>query len=151
MVLLHLRTGFDLLKYFESEKQHLAIGNYLITAEDISHRITRNLNKYMGTKLLRIALREMIINTIEHENLGISFEEKIQAMIDDNYFEFIAERQQNPKLCNKRVKIEYSIDHEKAIYKIAEEGDGFNHKKYLDNDSNDANKEMLAHGRGVSM
>ena len=143
-----------LLKYIESEKQHLIIENYFITAEDISHRITRNLAKYMDHKkvhILRIALREIIINAIEHGNFNISFEEKSQLIDNDNYFVCLAERQQDMKYRNKRVQIEYSIDPREVIYQITDEGDGFDHKRILQEETVNVTKKMLGHGRGISM
>jgi len=143
-----------LIKYVESEKQHLTIENYFITAEDISHRITRSLAKYMDHKkvyILRIALREIIINAIEHGNLNISFDEKSQLIDNDNYFVFVAERQQDSKYRDRRVQIEYSIDPRKVLYQITDEGDGFDHKKILTGESVNVNKKMLGHGRGIAM
>ncbi len=146
--------GDLLLKYLESEEQRLKIDNYFITAEDVSQRITRNLSKYMDNKkthLLRICLREIIINAIEHGNFNISFEAKSRLLDDDDYFEFLAERQQDPNYRNKRVLIEYSIDSQKAVYMVTDEGDGFDHEKIMKAMSRNANEELLAHGRGISM
>ncbi len=143
-----------LLKYVESEKQHLIIENYFITAEDISHRITRNLAKHMDHKkvyILRIALREIIINAIEHGNFHISFEEKGQLIDNDNYFSFMAERQQDPKYKNRRVQIIYSMDSQKVTYQIIDQGDGFDHKKILLGESANVKGKLLGHGRGISM
>lgn len=143
-----------LLKCLVSERQKLKIGNYLTTAEEISHRITRNLNKYIDSKeanLLRIALREMIINAIEHGNLGITFEEKSKSMIEDNYFAFVAERQKNPEYSGRQVEIEYSINSKRAVYKITDEGEGFDYIKILNDNPENSNLSMLAHGRGISM
>ena len=150
-------TGVEddlLMKYVESEKQHLIFENYFITAEDISHRITRNLAKYMDHKkmhILRIALREIIINAIEHGNLNISFDEKSQLIDNDNYFVFLAERQQDPKYRNRRVEIEYSIDPQKVTYQITDEGDGFDHKKMFKEELVNVNEKLLGHGRGIPM
>jgi PAS domain-containing protein len=143
-----------LLRYVESEKQNLTIENYFITAEDISHRITRNLAKYMDHRkvyIVRIALREMIINAIEHGNLNISFEEKTLAIEGDDYFIFLAERQQDPRYRSRRVHIEYSIDPQKVLYQITDEGDGFDHETILASVAASVNKEMLGHGRGITM
>lgn len=144
----------SLIKYFECEKQRFSIGNYLTTAEEISYRITRNLVKFMdgrGINLLRIALREIIINAIEHGNLNISYEEKTEALMDDSYFDFILQRQNNPTYGRRRVEIFYSIDNEKVVFRVTDEGDGFDHEKILSENSAEANEAMLAHGRGISM
>lgn len=142
-----------LLKYFVSEKQKYSIGNYLITAEEITHRITRNLKKYLdqsSIKLIQIALREIIINAIEHGNLGITFKDKSDSMINDNYFQIIRERQLEADKLDKKVHIDYSINSERVIYVISDEGEGFNYEQFY-NDSSDVNENFFAHGRGITM
>lgn len=141
-------------EFFISEKCEYLIKNLLFTADDISHRITDNLQKYMDKgdmNLIRIGLREIIINSIEHGNLNISFEEKTEAILNDRYFEFINERQNHPDYRDKRVRIEYLISPSKAIYKITDQGKGFNHRKFLAGMTDDQGELMLAHGRGINM
>jgi len=143
-----------LLKYFVSENQRFSIENYLTTAEEIGHRVTRNLSRYMEPKtinLIRVALREMIINAIEHGNLNISFEEKSTAVMDGSYFDFINDRRKQPEYASRKVFIEYGVSPEKAFYRIIDEGKGFDFKKYLAGDLEETNREMLGHGRGIKM
>ncbi len=143
-----------LLKYFEYEKQRYSIGNFLITSEEISHRITRNLYRYFDHReitLIRIALREIIINAIEHGNLEISFEDKTAAMQEERYFDLVAERQRHPRFSSRRVHIEYAIDPEKIAYKITDEGPGFDYHAVLNTDPDAVNENMLSHGRGITM
>ena len=139
---------------FISEKCEYLIRNLLFEADDISHRITNNLQKYMDKtdiNMIRIGLREIIINSIEHGNLNISFEDKTEAILTDRYFEFVNERQNNPENRDKRVRIEYLISQSKAVYKITDQGKGFNHRKYLAVSSDETGDVALAHGRGIAM
>lgn len=58
-----------LLDCFHSENQKYIIGNYLITADEMSARLVRNLHRYMKMQevsYLRVCLREIVINAIEH-------------------------------------------------------------------------------------
>ena len=124
----------SLLRYLTSEKQEFYIGNYLITVEEITQRITRNLKKYFRdstVKLIQIALREIILNSIEHGNLGITFEEKSQSQTENRYFELLRERQQTTEHLKKRVRIAYSLDENELVYTIEDEGEGFNHKDLM--------------------
>lgn len=144
----------SLLDYFISEKQHYSIGNSLIAAEDITFRVTTNLKRFLHQKdilLLRVAIREMLINAIEHGNLDLSFSEKTEVTIKDNYFEFIMERQKDPRFSDKRVEIEYMIKPGMAIFKITDQGKGFDHRSFLGKDPNESNEQMLMHGRGITM
>ncbi|MCP4130676.1 MAG: response regulator [bacterium] len=144
----------SLLEFFGFVQQKYIIKNSLILANDVTQRVTRDLQKFADGKeiiLLRIALRELIINAIEHGNLEISFDEKTRTTADGTYFDFISDRQKNPKYMNKRVSIEYSIDPGEAVYVITDEGNGFDHQKELNEDNNLRNQKMLLHGRGIKM
>jgi PAS domain S-box-containing protein len=140
--------------YFVSERLKYRIANYLMMAEDISHRITRNLKRYMAKNeimLVRLALREIIINAIEHGNLGITYDEKTGAQEEDRYLELVAERQLDPARSDKRVEIEYSIQPERVQYRITDEGKGFDHVKYMAGNAKEANTDYHQHGRGIAM
>ena len=143
-----------LMRYFECERQRFRIGNYFSTAEDVSYRVTRNLTKFMEQReinVLRIALREMIINAIEHGNLCITFDEKTRALSEDSYFDMLARRQKDPVYGSRTVEIFYSIDAEKVVFRITDEGSGFNFSTLLEGESDSANEMMMSHGRGISM
>ncbi len=143
-----------LSKFVEYEKQIVNIGNNLFTAGEISRRITRNLVKYLDQKqahALRLGVHEIIINAIEHGNLGISYKEKSTLLDEDRYFEFIMERQKDPEYTNKKVRIEYSIDGKKAVYKIFDEGQGFDYDFILTKGALEENEEVPLHGRGIQL
>ncbi len=147
-------TDDSLSRFLTFEKQRYSIDNLLMMAEDISHRLTRQLrNRLESGELtaLRIALREVIINAIEHGNLGISFEEKTRNMLEDRYFEFVARRQKDPAYREKKVEIEYIIRDDMVQYRITDEGKGFNHKKMMNRKPESVNEGMLEHGRGLLM
>jgi len=142
-----------LLKYFVYEKQKYSISNYLINAEDITHRVTRNLKRFIEDseiRIIQIALREVIINSIEHGNLGVTFQDKTNAMESNRYFELIREKQIASDKRDKKVHIEYIINNDRAAFIISDEGEGFEHKDFLKENTN-TNNEMLAHGRGLSI
>jgi anti-sigma regulatory factor (Ser/Thr protein kinase)/PAS domain-containing protein len=143
-----------LMKYFKGESQKLEIDNRLMNVEDVGFRITRNLIKYYNqseVKVIRTAVREILFNAIEHGNLNITYKEKTEATINDNYFELISARQRDAKYKDRKVNIEYSITAEKIIYTIKDDGDGFDHKKILSEGTMEANNQMLSHGRGITM
>jgi anti-sigma regulatory factor (Ser/Thr protein kinase) len=142
-----------LINYLQTERQKYHIGNLLLVADDLSYRITRNLQKYIDKReinLIRIAVREIIINAIEHGNLAITFEEKSQEMIGDGYLRYLNERQKDPRFRDRIVTIDYHVDRDRVVYTITDEGKGFDYRKFLDGDI-DVNTAMLAHGRGITL
>lgn len=143
-----------LIRYFHSETQRYVIGNYLITTEEMSARMIRNLTRYLDSQqisLIRLALREMMINAIEHGNLGIDFEEKTTLTNNNNYLQIILSRQNDPQFKDRKVTIDSSIDPEKVIYRIHDEGRGFNYGDIIKRIENEMNKNAIAHGRGITI
>jgi hypothetical protein len=140
----------ELVKYFEEEKQTYKLPNLISLTEDLTHRITRNLVKYLPAReinILRVGLREIIINSIEHGNLNISFEEKSKALRENSYYHLVSERQLSEKYKNTTVTVSYSITSSKAEYWISDNGSGFDYKDY----STQAYKKELFNGRGIKM
>jgi PAS domain-containing protein len=140
-------------KYNTFEHAIYEIDNYLLLAEDMAFRLSDLLDKYINhseVSIMRIALREILINAIEHGNLGISFEEKTQAIADDNYFKLIEQRRADPLYGSRKVMIEYVIDRDKAAYKITDQGEGFDVEKHNQRIAQ-AEEMLLAHGRGILM
>jgi anti-sigma regulatory factor (Ser/Thr protein kinase) len=99
---------------------------------------------------IRLGLREMLINAIEHGNLEISFDEKTAQMDSGDYLLFIQKRQEHHTYSGRKITVEFSLDGERAIYKIADEGKGFDHGNFI-KEKKENESEMLAHGRGISM
>ena len=144
----------NLLKYFVSERQRYEIPNYLTLVEDITYNIVRNLRKYMNTSevsLLRMGLREIIFNAIEHGNLEITYEEKTESLITDTYRKLIEKRREKAESAGKKVIVEYQIDDSRAVFKIIDSGKGFDHKKALSRNMADQNNDNIPHGRGILM
>jgi PAS domain S-box-containing protein len=136
---------------FMREKQTYKISNLLSSAEYISERACRNLGKFISQSeinLLRLGIRELIINAIEHGNLSISFDEKSKAQQDANYFELILSRQTDPENSRKKVTVEYSVTDKQAVFTILDEGNGFDYKK-ITSELQDVVTGELEHGRGL--
>ncbi len=142
-----------LLRYFVRENQTYRLDNYLTLADDLSHRITRNMVKFFPRKKVnqaRVALREIILNAIEHGNLGITFDEKTRAQENGVYLELLEQRQAEGRGREKYVNVEFQLEEERARFIIEDEGEGFDHKGLIEM-GNRANAEMLYHGRGLVM
>lgn len=143
-----------LVQYLSSEKLKYIITNYFTLAEEITHRLIRNTGKYISqstTKYLRIALREILINAIEHGNLDISFTEKTDIIRNSDYLDFLSKRRQEEKYKDKKVTIDYSLNHKQITFNIRDEGNGFDHILIRKKAVEMANDNFLSHGRGISM
>ncbi|MGL4368306.1 MAG: ATP-binding protein [Spirochaetota bacterium] len=148
-----VHAGNDTLQeFYLSENQKYRINNYLFSAEQMSRRIADHSGKYLTRDecdTLHVSIREILINAIEHGNLAVSYAEKTEAMDNDSYFEFIRERQKDPLYRARHVNVEFSIDENALTCTITDDGDGFDHRKIMDDQAKSANERLLEHGRGL--
>jgi hypothetical protein len=99
---------------------------------------------------LNVALRELIVNGIEHGNCKITYDEK-KAFLDSGrgIFELVAEKCRNTLIAGKRVTLEYEICQEHSTFRVRDQGDGFDVRAYL---TSLATRDITALlGRGIIM
>ncbi|GIX41241.1 MAG: hypothetical protein KatS3mg129_0974 [Leptospiraceae bacterium] len=137
------------IQYLIKEYQRYEMPTDFIYIERILPRITESVSEIineMELSLIRIALREILINAIEHGNLGISNEEKTNYLLQGNYDQILKEKLNDPEIQKKKIRIEYKLTTTAIFYKITDEGEGFDVEKYL-NKKNVENESL--HGRGI--
>ena len=99
---------------------------------------------------LRVALQELLINAIEHGNLNISPEEKMDALMNDRYDQLLQERRQTPEFQKRRVQLsfEHNVEAGTVQFRICDEGNGFDWEAMLGRDVQELPKTAGA-GRGI--
>jgi YesN/AraC family two-component response regulator len=82
---------------------------------------------------VRLGLIELLTNAIEHGNLGIKREEKLNAMEQgqESLKELYNQRMVSPRLASRKVKIEYKLNDTSTEWLITDEGLGFDWKSFL--------------------
>ncbi len=99
---------------------------------------------------VQMALSELILNSIEHGNCGISYSEKTQWLATgEAIYELIVDRCKDPKTAKKKVNLDWDIGDDLCKFVIRDEGDGFDVLAFRDKLKNDANDRL--HGRGIVM
>ncbi|MCP4136230.1 MAG: PAS domain S-box protein [bacterium] len=149
-----LLTDDKIIKFLEAEKQTYTINNYLSNIDLLSQKLTVNLSKYLeasAVNQVRLSLREVMINALEHGNLSLSFEEKTGAMQKGNYFKFIQKQQDDSRNQGKNIMVEYTFNENRAAYRVTDEGHGFDHNTFMASLDDISGKELLPHGRGLLM
>lgn len=98
---------------------------------------------------VQLGLYELISNAIEHGNLGITYEEKNQALFEgsNRYIDLMNRRRADPERERRRVRIRYHLDDGKLEWLISDEGEGFDWYR-LPNPLAGSNYEKLC-GRGI--
>lgn len=92
---------------------------------------------------------EILINALEHGNLGIGYEDKTSLVNSGNWREEVVRRQNLPANQSRPVKVRYEkIPGSHLEIRIRDQGPGFNWKNYLEFDPK---RVTHNHGRGIAM
>jgi CheY-like chemotaxis protein/anti-sigma regulatory factor (Ser/Thr protein kinase) len=154
-----LAAGFDYENYaaefLEKEVIHIKLRNDITHANHVVSLVVnrcRSIFPLSELFTLRFGLYEMIINAIEHGNLGITYDEKSAALEDDRLNELIATRCVEPHRAELYVRVECEISSTGLKCIISDEGTGFDHQRYAKLDDPTALFEEIGsslHGRGI--
>ena len=96
---------------------------------------------------MKLGLYEIILNAIEHGNLGISYEEKSQALQNNSYLNLLAGRSNEQSRRDTRVFISCASDRKEFEIEVWDQGKGFDYIKLANMDDQD--RILRAHGRGI--
>jgi CheY-like chemotaxis protein len=95
-----------------------------------------------------VGLTELMINAVEHGNLGISYEEKSRLKRDDMWEAEIAHRLALPEHRGKIAHVRVERRGGEVVFAIRDQGCGFEWERYLDFDPARA---FDPNGRGIAM
>lgn len=94
------------------------------------------------------AYSELLINAVEHGNLGISYAEKSQLLKDGLWVDEIERRLQQPSYSERYVEVTMEKTLTNCIVTIKDQGNGFDWSNYLDFSPE---RVFDLHGRGIAM
>ncbi len=96
-----------------------------------------------------LAIIEIVNNAIEHGNLGLSLEEKVELKTagENQYLAELKRRSEIQPYCGRKVKVTFSATAERAELFVEDEGEGFDHLNLPDPTHPD--NLFLPSGRGI--
>jgi phosphoserine phosphatase RsbU/P len=95
-----------------------------------------------------IGLTELLLNAIEHGNLGITYEEKSRMMSKQEWFAEVDRRMDMPENIIKHVEVRFERRPSELVFTIRDDGRGFDWTKYVEIAPSRA---FDTHGRGIVM
>lgn len=98
--------------------------------------------------LAAMGLIELLVNAIEHGNLGISYAEKSRLKKEEDWEDEISRRLRLPENVGKKATASFFRDGDEITFTVTDQGDGFDWQKYLDFDPERA---FDPNGRGIAM
>lgn len=96
-----------------------------------------------------VGISEILVNAIEHGNLGITSEEKLQLQKENRWLSEIERRLQLPEHCNQYVKVEVMQSTSEMRLHVQDDGKGFNWKAFKN--ANLKPTHESTQGRGILM
>jgi len=95
-----------------------------------------------------LGLRELLINAVEHGNLGISYAEKSHLLYTDTWHTEVTRRLAAEENRDKRVRVHFERRPPALVITISDDGQGFDWRDYLDFDPRRA---FDLNGRGIAL
>lgn len=95
-----------------------------------------------------IGISELLINGIEHGNLGIDYDEKLQLKRADTWREEVDRRSNLPENADKRLQVSFTRAPEQITLRVRDEGPGFDWTSYLEIQPDRA---FDPNGRGIAL
>ena len=95
-----------------------------------------------------MGLSELMVNAVEHGNLGITYEEKSRLMASDSWKLEVERRLGLQENRDKSVQVDVERASNEIRYRIRDQGDGFDWRGYLEISPERA---FHSHGRGIAM
>jgi len=96
-----------------------------------------------------IGLSEIMMNSIEHGNLGITCDEKKELLKKGKIFDEVSRRLELDKYKDRIVKVDYECNNKFVLVTIEDQGDGFNWKNYMQDDIEVGTTDFS--GRGIML
>lgn len=93
-----------------------------------------------------IGITELLVNGIEHGNLGITYEEKSELNASGRWAEELDRRLASAEHASQCVDVSFERNEEEIRITIRDEGAGFDWRRYLEPDPN---RIFDTHGRGI--
>lgn len=95
-----------------------------------------------------LGLSELLINAVEHGNLGINYQEKTRLVQQGRWQDEITQRLQDAAYLERYVQVSFHCDEKEISVVIKDEGPGFDWQPFL---SFSPDRAFDPHGRGISM
>jgi CheY-like chemotaxis protein len=113
----------------------------------------RNLASFVASRFpdpdkIVLGLSELMMNAIEHGNLGITYNEKTQLVMAGTWLEEINRRRTLDAYAHRFAELSFEVTDTCFTISIRDEGDGFDFQKYMDIDPERATDP---HGRGIAI
>lgn len=118
------------------------------TLADVSYLTGFLAGYYPDAERVILGISELLINAIEHGNLGISYKEKSQLLQQGKWHQEVKRLLALPENRDKRVRVHMQCGNDAVLLTIKDDGEGFDWQKYVEIDPM---RKAETHGRGIAL
>ncbi|MFO1385246.1 MAG: response regulator [Chitinivorax sp.] len=142
----------ELLKQLEQQRDTLTMlryGEFQFRTLAEARRLTALLSSVCPQpEKVAMGLSELLINAVEHGNLGITYKEKTKLIQDNAWEGELNQRLALPQYASRRASVMLTRDNHEIRFVVADQGDGFDWQPFMEFSPDRA---FDPHGRGISM
>lgn len=154
-----VKTALDDHRRYRSLREQIRSGSQVLGLMGTAHfrlqtiNEARNLAGFLANacpspEKVVTGLSELLLNAVEHGNLGITYEQKSALNREGRWLEEIEHRLSLPENRQKYVEVNFNNDGRLVRIHIADQGEGFDWDNYMEIDPQRA---YDSHGRGIAM
>ncbi|MCP5361728.1 MAG: response regulator [Hyphomicrobiales bacterium] len=95
-----------------------------------------------------VGVMALLVNAVEHGNLGIGYEKKMELLANHQYEAELQRRAESPVMKERDVNVSFVRTADSVVVTIKDEGEGFDWKHYMDFEPR---RMTDPNGRGIAM
>ena len=118
------------------------------TLDDVHHLAVSLASLCPKSELAVIGLTELLVNAVEHGNLGITYAEKSDLKKEDRWEHEVARRLALEEHLHKKVDVQFERSQDRLRFVITDQGNGFDFEPYL---TLSATRAFDLHRWGIAM
>lgn len=132
----------------EAQKLLQAVEYHFVTLADVACLVPVLAALCPSPETAAPGLQDLMVNAIEHGNLGVTYKEKALLKWEGDWEAEIARRLTLPQFAERRGRVRYERLPDRIVFTITDQGEGFEWQRYLDFDPDRA---FDPNGRGIAM
>jgi CheY-like chemotaxis protein/anti-sigma regulatory factor (Ser/Thr protein kinase) len=117
------------------------------TLEEVKSLATLIASVFPDPEQVGIGIYELMLNAVEHGNLGISYQEKSQLLATASWEEDVARRLAMPEYAARVATVEFDREPGSILLVIKDQGEGFDWRPFMEFS---VERAYDAHGRGIA-
>lgn len=143
------QAGVEKQKLLEGMLSYLNKSEFAFHTHSEARQLAESLSlMFPDAERALLGVTELLLNAVEHGNLSISYSEKTDGLVRGYFDQLIQERQSDPVLGKRKVRVEIHKGAHRTQIQIQDEGAGFDWREYLEISPD---RIFDPHGRGIVM